>query len=132
MSTGAIQDDLYQTDQVIYRAIGRYPTLFRPPYGATNTGMLSDIAMPFALWSIDTKDWKTRNTRKNIASIAHAKSGDIIIMHDIHEMSIASIDDMITSLQERGFVFVTVSEILELSPDNQQIGKRCYRKGDCR
>jgi peptidoglycan-N-acetylglucosamine deacetylase len=94
--------------------------------------MLMDIAMPFAMWNIDTKDWKTKNIKKNIMSIANAKSGDIIIMHDIHETSVASIDEMISLLRKRGFTFVTVSEILEISPSHQQLGKRCYRRGDCR
>jgi peptidoglycan-N-acetylglucosamine deacetylase len=84
--------------------------------------------MPFALWSIDTRDWRTHNIAKNIASIANVKSGDIIIMHDIHETSIASIPAIMTNLKARGFTFVTVSELLELSQDNQQIGKRCYKK----
>jgi peptidoglycan-N-acetylglucosamine deacetylase len=94
--------------------------------------MLMDIAMPFAMWDIDTKDWKTKNIKKNIASIANVKSGDIIIMHDIHETSIASVSAIIDSLKSRGFTFLTVSEMLELSPSNQQIGKRCYKRGDCR
>ena len=132
IGSGQIRDELYTTDQAIYRAIWEYPRTFRPPYGATNTGMLADISMLFAMWSIDTRDWRTHNIAKNIASVAHAKDGDIIIMHDIHETSIASISALITNLKARWFTFVTVSEILELSPEEQQVGKRCYRKWDCR
>lgn len=132
ISTGAIQDEIYRTDQAIYAAIGHYPVLFRPPYWAINTGMLMDISMPFAMWDIDTQDWRTKNIKKNIASISNVKSGDIIIMHDIHETSVASVAAIVESLKSRGFSFLTVSEILELSRSNQQIGKKCYKRGDCR
>ncbi|MBC7498803.1 polysaccharide deacetylase family protein [Candidatus Gracilibacteria bacterium] len=132
LGSGQIRDELYATDQAIYRSIGEYPRTFRPPYGATNTGILADIAMPFAMWSIDTRDWQTHSVVHNISGVSHAKNGDILIMHDIHETSVASIPDIIAKLRAQGFTFVTVSELLELSPDNQQIGKRCYKKGDCR
>lgn len=132
LGSGQIRDELYMTDQAIYRAIWEYPSTFRPPYGAVNTGMLMEISMPFVLWSIDTRDWHTHNMIKNIAGLAHAKSGDILVMHDIHETSVASIPAIIASLRDRGFTFVTVSELLELSDMSTQIGKKCYRKWDCR
>ncbi len=132
LGSGQIRDELYITDQAIYRAIWEYPHTFRPPYGATNTGILADIAMPFAMWSIDTRDWQTHSIEKNIAGISHAKNGDILIMHDIHETSVASMSAIIADLKSRGFSFVTVSELLGLSSSNQQIGKRCYKKWDCR
>jgi peptidoglycan/xylan/chitin deacetylase (PgdA/CDA1 family) len=84
--------------------------------------------MPFALWSIDTRDWQTHSIAKNIAGISHAKNGDILIMHDIHEASVASMPAMIAKLKSEGFNFLTVSELLGLSPDNQELGKRCYKK----
>ena len=84
--------------------------------------------MPIAMWSIDSRDWKTHSVAKSIASIANAKSGDIVIMHDIHETAIASIPTIIAILRDRGFTFVTVSDILELSPSNEQIGKKCYKQ----
>lgn len=56
--------------------------------------------MPIVLWSVDPHDWKTLNKYKNIESIKHTKNGDIIIMHDIHEVSIESITDMIHFLKK--------------------------------
>ncbi len=132
LSLSKIQEEIYVTDQAIYRAIGSYPSLFRPPYGATNTGILANIPMVFALWSIDSRDWRTRSVARNIASIANARAWDIIIMHDIHEESVASVATIIAKLRSRGFTFVTVSDILELSSSNQQVGKRCYKQRDCR
>jgi peptidoglycan/xylan/chitin deacetylase (PgdA/CDA1 family) len=55
--------------------------------------------MPAILWSIDPRDWKTHNKKRNIMAVSNAKDGDILIMHDIHEASIASISDIIKSLK---------------------------------
>lgn len=131
-TTREVQEDLYKTDQAVYRAIWKYPTTFRPPYGAINTGMLDKIAMPIVLWSVDPHDWKTLNKYKNIQSIKHTKNGDIIIMHDIHQASIESITDMILFLKKESFTFVTVSELLDLTESDTKVGKICFKSWNCK
>lgn len=127
-----MQDELYKTDQAIYNTIGIYPKTFRPPYGWVNTGILEKVAMPAILWSIDPQDWKTLNINSNIASIKNAKDGDILIMHDIHEASVASVPAIIKKLRDNGFTFVTVSELLSLSETNTEIWKKCSKRGNCK
>ncbi len=131
LSNRMMQDELYKTDQAIYHTIGIYPWTFRPPYGWVNTNILEKAAMPAILWSIDPRDWKTHNIAKDIASVKNAKDGDILIMHDIHEASVASIPAIIKNLRDRWFIFVTVSELLSLSETNTQIWKKCTRKWKC-
>ncbi|NRH21137.1 polysaccharide deacetylase family protein [Candidatus Gracilibacteria bacterium] len=127
-----IQEDLYKTDQAIYQAISTYPKTFRPPYGGVSTGMIEKASMPIVLWSVDPHDWKTLSKSKNIAAIKHIKDGDIIIMHDIHEVSINSITDMIHIIRDQGFTFVTVSELLGTTEKDTKVGKICYKKGNCK
>ena len=131
-TTREVQEDLYKTDQAVYRAIWKYPITFRPPYWSIHTGMLDKIAMPIVLWSVDPHDWKTLNKYKNIESIKHTKNGDIIIMHDIHEVSIESITDMIHFLKKEWFSFVTVSEILDLTKNDTKVGKICFKSWNCK
>lgn len=127
-----MQEELYKTNQAIYNAIGIYPTTFRPPYGWVNTGVLEKAAMPAILWSIDPRDWKTHNMKRNIASIKQAKDGDILIMHDIHEASVASVPAIIKKLRDQWFTFVTVSDLLSLSETNTQVWKKCLKQGNCK
>ncbi len=131
MSIRMMQEELYKTDQVVYRTIGIYPKTFRPPYGGINTEILEKSAMPAILWSIDPRDWKTHDIIKDINAVKNAKDGDIVLMHDIHEASIASVPIIIKNLKDRGFTFVTISELLSLSETNTQIWKKCTRKWKC-
>lgn len=132
MSGRTMQEDLYKTDQAIYAVIHQYPKTLRPPYGWVNLGIIEKSAMPIVLWSIDPRDWKTHSKKKNIAAIENVKSGDIIIMHDIHEESVASVADIIHILHEKWFTFVTVSDLLSLTESNTEIGKKCSKKGNCK
>ncbi|MNH38736.1 Peptidoglycan-N-acetylglucosamine deacetylase [compost metagenome] len=70
--------------------------------------------MPSILWSIDTLDWKHRNSDKILAYVkASAKDGSIILMHDIHKSTANGLENVILYLQKQGYEFVTVSEILQ-------------------
>ncbi len=132
LSDRDMQEELYKTDQIIYTTIGIYPKTFRPPYGWVNPIILRNAGMPAILWSIDPHDWKTHSIKRNINSIANAKDWDILIMHDIHEASVASIPTIIKKLKDQGFTFVTITELLSLSDTNMQIWKTCTKKGSCK
>ncbi len=41
-----------------------------------------------------------------------AKDGDIIFMHDTSQRSVQAVDTALRGLTERGFIFVTVPELL--------------------
>ncbi|MGE7953484.1 polysaccharide deacetylase family protein [Lysinibacillus xylanilyticus] len=114
LSTSAVKQEVDKTSNAIYNAIGQYPTVFRPPYGATNDKVRSVITTPSILWSIDTLDWKHRNADKVLSYVkASAKDGSIILMHDIHQSTANGLENVILYLQKQGYEFVTVSEILQ-------------------
>ncbi len=102
-------------------------TLFRAPGGAYK-GIKELIGMPIIHWSIDTEDWKAkdsahkdrtedeRNTElKRIAdNVVHsAKKGDIILMHDIYNFTADLSEIIVPQLIENGFKVVSVSEMYE-------------------
>ncbi|MGE7949800.1 polysaccharide deacetylase family protein [Lysinibacillus sp. NPDC093688] len=114
LSTANVKQEVDRTSNTIYATIGQYPTVFRPPYGATNDKVRSVITMPSILWSIDTLDWKHHNAEKILASVkASVKDGSIILMHDIHQTTANGLENVILYLQKQGYEFVTVSEILQ-------------------
>ncbi len=101
------------TDAEIEKAINQKPTVFRPPYGATNDTINAQIPIPVVLWSIDTLDWKHRNAQQLLPNVKNnLHNNAIVLMHDIHQSTADGLDAVLAYLQGQGYEFVTVSEIL--------------------
>ncbi|MED3661137.1 polysaccharide deacetylase family protein [Ureibacillus sp. FSL K6-8385] len=101
------------TSKVIHDVTGEYPTVFRPPYGATNRMVESVVEIPVVLWTIDTYDWKYRDPNKLLPFVqAKLHDGAIILMHDIHQSTADGLESVLTYLEQEGYECVTVSEIL--------------------
>ncbi len=107
-------------EELIYNSIGTKPTLFRPPQGKFDE-MLTQITAKkgysVILWSIDTRDWEHASP-SNIAEtvIKNISGGDIILMHDYvsgKNTTCDALEIIIPALQEKGYEFVTVSELLK-------------------
>ncbi|MDY5845614.1 MAG: polysaccharide deacetylase family protein [Bariatricus sp.] len=123
LDASGIQKQMSDTNEKMVSACGMKATVMRPPYGAINDIVKQNVGMPMILWSIDTLDWKTRNTQSTIdAVINNVKDGDIILMHDIHTQSIDAAIALIPKLQEAGFQLVTVSEMAEAKGINMENG----------
>ncbi|MGH7158344.1 MAG: polysaccharide deacetylase family protein [Candidatus Saccharimonadales bacterium] len=119
LSDSDIKSQIDRTNQAIFGASGLYPKLMRPPYGAVNDHVISQINMPLAMWSVDTRDWKDRNPDIVYQrAIAGAKPGAIILMHEIHDTTIQAAPRIIDELQRQGYILVTVSELFGITKDN--------------
>ncbi|MEG0471657.1 MAG: polysaccharide deacetylase family protein [Solibacillus sp.] len=115
LSGTQISAELDQTNEAIYKATGKYPNLYRPPYGATNASVHSQTTMEAVMWSVDTLDWKHRTPEKTVAYVKEqAKDNGIILMHDIHSETADSLEAVINYLIDQDYEFVTASELLEL------------------
>lgn len=113
LSASAVTWELDHTSQAIYDVTGEYPTVFRPPYGATNASVESLTNLPAILWSVDTYDWKHRNPYLLFQTVkANVHDGAIILMHDIHQSTADGLESVLVYLQQEGYECVTVSELL--------------------
>ena len=123
-STGGMLKQVVNTNKKIKAITGVTPKLLRPPYGATSAGVKSAIKMPQIMWSIDTLDWKTRNTAKTVASVMNnVKDGSIVLMHDIHKPTMKAALQIIPKLVSKGYQLVTVSELAEYKGVELKNGK---------
>lgn len=114
IGAAGVANQYKKMNDALVKACGVKAANFRPPYGGINDDVKQTIDGPLILWSVDTLDWKTRNTRATVDSILkHAKDGDIVLMHDIHEPTIAAVEQVLPKLKERGYEVCTVSELLE-------------------
>lgn len=114
-------------NEKLAKLTGSSPKLFRVPGGAYKE-VETDIGMPIIQWSIDTEDWKFKDATNSDRTaeereadikaisdrvIAEAKSGDIILMHDIYNFTADLTDAIVKGLVEQGFKLVTVTELFD-------------------
>ena len=92
---------------------GKRPEYIRPPYGDWNEELEEEIGMTPVLWSVDSLDWKLKDTGKILRRVLKdVKDGDIILLHDIFSSSVEAALELIDILQKEGYVFVTADELL--------------------
>ena len=110
-----VEKEIVTTSENIYKAVGQYPTVMRPPYGDLNKsiqGQINGLGYPVIIWSLDTLDWKTRNTQSTINAILNnIKDGDVVLMHDLQDSTPGAVEVVVPELVRRGYQLVTVSEL---------------------
>ena len=90
-------------------------TLFisQPSLSSAIKELEEEIGMTPVLWSLDSLDWKLKDTGKIIRQVLKdVKDGDIILLHDIFPSSVEAALELIDILQKEGYVFVTADELL--------------------
>ena len=109
-----VQKQVSKTNRAVKKVIGINPVVMRPPGGATSSNIKSWVGMPSIIWSIDTLDWKTRDSASTQKAVLnHVKDGDIVLMHDLYKATATASQTIIPELTRRGYQLVTVSELAE-------------------
>jgi len=90
----------------------------RPPGGFVTDGVRQVAAARnygILSWSVDPKDWETRDTAAISASVVDGvRDGDIILLHDMSDSSVDAALAIVDRLTGEGFTFVTVSELAHI------------------
>ena len=67
------------------------------------------------LWSVDPEDWRDSDVDRVVAAVTeHVKDGDILLLHDLYPSSASAALRIVDQLKERGFLFVTVEQLMLL------------------
>lgn len=130
ISQDRVRQELSKTSRVIEALTGSAPMLMRPPYGALNHKVRDTIraeGLEIVLWDVDPQDWKKPGpeeiTRRVLES---AKDGNIILLHDIHPGTVAAVPSIIRGLRNKGFEFVTTSELLRTRTYTAEPAAKAY------
>ncbi|MER1986394.1 MAG: polysaccharide deacetylase family protein [Solibacillus sp.] len=114
MDSAKVLKEFEQTEHAIFTVLGENTKIFRPPYGATNERVKNLIPRTSVNWTIDTLDWKYRNATKLLPMVEqNMHNNAIILMHDIHQSTADGLESVLKYMQEEGYEFLTVSEILQ-------------------
>lgn len=124
LNATAIKSQMQKTDALIKKITGYTPDIMRPTYGSVNNVVRKSVDMPMIMWSIDTEDWKTRNTKKIVNHVmSKVQDGDIVLMHDIHQTTAEAAEIVVEKLSKQGYQLVTIEELFEYRDIKLQDGK---------
>jgi peptidoglycan/xylan/chitin deacetylase (PgdA/CDA1 family)/glycosyltransferase involved in cell wall biosynthesis len=120
--------ELDRAQNVIYETTGVRPRLFRPPYGRKTPWELEYVkkkGLITVTWSVSANDPHKPPPETIENRIVHqVRPGAIILLHDGNgtqhgsdrSRTVEALPKIIESLQAQGYTFVTVPELLEVSP----------------
>ena len=105
--------EIDSTNLLLTNILKSPPVLFRPPYGAANAGILSEIQsdkMKTVIWNVDSEDWAdpvpNSVAQRVIADVEKQRRG-IILFHDIHKVALDALPVVIETLEADGYTFVS-------------------------
>ena len=131
-----LNNELSRTRNIITNLIGKSPVYFRPPYGSINdrvNNITKALGLKTVLWSCRSADSSTEpaiipdgpliykygpvDLYNNI--MRNTENGSIILCHDGHSGTheanfgiVSALDRAIPELQQKGFNFVKVDDLL--------------------
>jgi len=121
--------EIKQTHATIYGITGYSPVLFRPVEGQYTDAMIDAIhkeGYKVVMWSwhLDTFDWKSPGEKKIINTVLKgAKPGSVVLFHDgggNREQTVRALKKVLPKLEQQGYKFVTISELLEIQRLNKK------------
>ncbi|MEO3874939.1 polysaccharide deacetylase family protein [Nonomuraea sp. B12E4] len=111
-----ILEELKVNQEVIEKATGYRPTMYRPPYGSTDARVLNlanQVDLAEILWTGTTLDWSLKDAAKiKAAALKLAKRDGAILMHDTEPGTVKAMPEIIKELKKRGYHLVTVPTLL--------------------
>jgi peptidoglycan/xylan/chitin deacetylase (PgdA/CDA1 family) len=120
-STDALRTELERTREIIKDLTDTDTRLFRPPFGAVDARTLTELVLrnfDVVLWSVDSRDWTGPgvNAIKNNV-LSRVRGGAVILCHDGHGTIAQALPAIVEKLQEDGYQFVTVPEMIRATEE---------------
>lgn len=113
MTIKEIQEELDLTNELLENLDVTSSNLVRPPYGSINDKIQESIDTSFIIWSVDTRDWESRDKDKvKEMVLENISEGDIVLFHDIHLSTVEAIEELLPDLVE-DYEIVSVSELFK-------------------
>ena len=132
LSKEQIRDELMQVHKNVKELTGQNMCFFRPPYGDYNNLLIqtaTECGYLSIQWDIDSLDWKDYGVQSIIDRTAlnpELSNGSIILMHNGAKYTKDALETVISTLQSKGYEFVTLSELVykdhfHMDPSGKQI-----------
>lgn len=114
LSDEEIESELSNTDREIRKITGVIPKYIRPPYGSANKNIAKIGKRPFIEWSVDSRDWQSKNKEAIVNEIKNqVYPGSILLFHDIQAATVEALPEIIDYLYSQNYELVTIGQLLQ-------------------
>lgn len=135
LSSRRIAEELSRCDEAIAEAVNIRPRWMRPPFGLRGPQLQRVLRrrrrLSVAMWSRWAKDWKPQQTHIVIQSLAKARGGDIVLLHDgdhrhtrgDRRHTVEALDYWLPRWKDAGIRFVKLDELSQSSEPSKPHGR---------
>jgi peptidoglycan/xylan/chitin deacetylase (PgdA/CDA1 family) len=117
LSDQQVEWEIGKTQEIMDDLLKHRARLFRPPYGALRQNqawLVQKAGLRVILWNVDSVDWsQPGETQMAETILAQTQPGSIILCHDLYAQTAKGLGPLLDTLLQRGFVFSTVTTLLE-------------------
>ena len=105
--------EIQDTSSAITAITGQQVEYVRPPYGSWNKELECQVLMIPVFWTLDTLDWKSKNTEQIVREVlSQVEENDVILMHDSYQTTVEAALRLVDLLRREGYEFVTADELI--------------------
>lgn len=113
MEDGQACAQVEKTSALVREITGKDTEFVRPPFGSWDKALECPFEMIPVLWDVDPLDWTTSQSDLVVQRVLKdTKPGDIILLHDFYESSVEAALEIVDTLQQEGYEFVTVDKLI--------------------
>ena len=118
LSNDEKQSEIMDVHTKVQELTGYEMFLFRPPYGDYDNDVIKvakNCGYYPIQWDVDSLDWKDYGVDSIIKTVTehkHLGSGSIILCHNGAKYTAEALDTLITTLQDKGYELVPISELI--------------------
>lgn len=124
LTEAEIIEDYKKMNNIYKRLFNENLKLLRPPYGLYKEKYLNIIDTSIIMWSLDTNDWKNKNSDYLVNYVVNnVKDGDIILFHDSYNSTVDAIEELLPILYSKGYQVMSVSELAKIKGKILENGK---------
>ena len=137
ISDARIRAEIQQTQDLIFKYTETRPPWFRPPGGNTDQRvqtLLGEMGLVSVMWTLNSEDYTVLNQKFPIKNelkdlkgrysanyaqdvvnrvVDKVRPGSIVLMHNGGDATLAALPEIVAILRERGYGFVTMSELMQ-------------------
>jgi peptidoglycan-N-acetylglucosamine deacetylase len=109
----ALLDQCAHTDSALGGQISGRPWV-RPPHGAVDaTSLLNLVTAGYtvAMWSVDSRDYETRDPAEVAANCSHTAAGDVVLFHEGQQWTLDALPEIVATIHAAGLECVTMHDL---------------------